>query len=165
MHNQCDTSAVDMSQVAAIAARYKNEPDQLMRILLEIQSVCGNAIPREAATVISSVTGIPEVEIYGFITFYAMLSDKPRGQYIIRMCKSAPCHIVGAREVAQAICDCLGIAPGETTADGLFTLEFCECIGLCDTAPAIMINDAVYTNLTPQSAVSLIRAYQQGGVC
>ena len=165
MHNQCDTSTVDMAQVAAIAARYKNEPDQLMRILLEIQSVCGNAVPREAATVISSVTGIPEVEIYGFITFYAMLSDKPRGQYIIRMCKSAPCHIVGAREVAQAICDYLGIVPGETTADGLFTLEFCECIGLCDTAPAIMINDSVYTNLTPQSAVSLIRAFQQGGVC
>ena len=104
-----------------------------------------------------------EVEIYGFITFYAMLSDKPRGRYIIRMCKSAPCHIVGAQEVAQAICDCLGVSPGETTSDGMFTLEFCECIGLCDTSPAIMINDAVYTNLTPQSAVNLIKAYQQGG--
>ena len=163
MQNSCGSVSVDMSRVAAIAARHKSEPDQLMRILLEIQQECGNAIPREAAAVISGVTGIPEAEIYGFITFYAMLSDKPRGKYIVRMCKSAPCHIVGAGEVAAAIGDYLGVAPGETTADGMFTLEFCECIGLCDTSPAIMINDAVYTNLTPQSAVNLIKAYRQGG--
>ncbi len=80
------------------------------------------------------------------------------------MCKSAPCHIVGAAEVAAAISSCLGISDGETTADGMFTLEYCECIGLCDTAPAIMVNDAVYTNLTPQSAVNLMDSYKKGGV-
>lgn len=164
MQNQCNASSADLSQVAAIAARYKNEPDQLMRILFDVQKICGNSVPKEAAAVISSVTGIPEAQIYGFITFYAMLSDKPRGKYVVRMCKSAPCHIVGAAEVAEAIGNCLGIKPGETTADGMFTLEFCECIGLCDTSPAIMVNDAVYTNLTPQSAVALIDAYQKGGV-
>ncbi|MBR5382683.1 MAG: NAD(P)H-dependent oxidoreductase subunit E [Clostridia bacterium] len=158
----CQTS-VDLSRIAAIAGRYKDEPDQLMRILLEIQSCCGNSIPREAATVISSVTGIPEAKIWGYITFYAMFSDKPRGKYIIRMCKSAPCHIVGAQAVAQAISEYLGIAPGETTEDGMFTLEYCECIGMCDTAPAIMINDSVHSGLTPESAVELIKSYQQGG--
>lgn len=161
MQKQC---SVDLAQVAAIAARYKNEPDQLMRILFDVQKICGNSVPREAAAVISSVTGIPEARIYGFISFYAMFSDKPRGKYVVRMCKSAPCHVVGAAEVAKAISDFLGIHTGETTADGLFTLEFCECIGLCDTSPAIMVNDSVYTNLTPQSAVALIQAYQRGGV-
>lgn len=161
MQKQC---SVDLAQVAAIAARYKNEPDQLMRILFDVQKICGNSVPREAAAVISSVTGIPEARIYGFISFYAMFSDKPRGKYVVRMCKSAPCHVVGAAEVAKAISDFLGIRTGETTADGLFTLEFCECIGLCDTSPAIMVNDSVYTNLTPQSAVALIQAYQRGGV-
>lgn len=161
MQKQC---SVDMAQVAAIAARYKNEPDQLMRILFDVQKVCGNHLPREAVVVVSSVTGIPEAQLYGYISFYAMFSDKPRGKYVVRMCKSAPCHIVGAAEVAKAISDSLGICSGETTADGLFTLEFCECIGLCDTSPAIMVNDSVYTNLTPQSAVALIRAYQRGGV-
>ncbi|MBQ1252652.1 MAG: NAD(P)H-dependent oxidoreductase subunit E [Firmicutes bacterium] len=164
MQNQCSVPSVDMAQVAAIAARYKNEPDQLMRILFDVQKICGNCVPREAATVISSVTGVSEAQIYGFISFYAMLSDKPRGKYVVRMCKSAPCHVVGAAEVAKAIGDFLGIQPGQTTADGLFTLEYCECIGLCDTSPAIMVNDSVYTSLTPQSAVALMQAYQRGGV-
>lgn len=164
MQNQCSGVSVDMSQIAAIAARYKNEPDQMMRILFDVQKICGNAVPREAAAVISSVTGVPEAQIYGFISFYAMLSDKPRGKYVIRMCKSAPCHIVGASEVADAIANYLGIKVGETTSDGLFTLEFCECIGLCDTSPAIMVNESVYTSLTPQSAVALIQAYKNGGV-
>ena len=163
MQEESRQTSADMSRIAAIAARYKDEPDQLMRILLEIQSCCGNSIPREAATVISGVTGIPEAKIWGYITFYAMFSDKPRGKYIIRMCKSAPCHIVGAQAVAQAISEYLGIAPGETTEDGLFTLEYCECIGMCDTAPAIMINDSVHSGLTPESAVELIKSYQQGG--
>lgn len=164
MQNQCSASSVDLAQVAAIAARYKNEPDQLMRIVLDIQKICGNSVPREAATVISSVTGIPEADIYSYVTFYAMLSEKPRGKYVVRMCKSAPCHIVGAKEVAAAISRCLGIEAGQTTADGMFTLEYCECIGLCDTSPAIMVNDSVYTNLTPQSAVALMEAYKRGGV-
>lgn len=164
MQNQCSGSSVDMTQVAAIAARYHNEPDQLMRILFDVQKVAGNAIPREVAAVVSSVTGIPEAEIYSYITFYAMFSTKPRGKYVVRMCKSAPCHVVGAAEIAAAISNCLGIAPGETTSDGLFTLEYCECIGLCDTAPALMVNDSVYTNLTPQSAVALMQACRRGGV-
>lgn len=161
MQKQC---SVDTAQVAAIAARYKNEPDQLMRILLDVQKICGNHVPREAAVIVSDVTGIPEAQLCSYLSFYAMFSDKPRGKYVVRMCKSAPCHIVGAAEVANAISDFLGIRTGETTADGLFTLEFCECIGLCDTSPAIMVNDSVYTNLTPQSAVALIQAYQRGGV-
>ena len=164
MQNQCSASSVDMTQVAAIAARYKDDPDQLMRILFDVQKVAGNAIPRDVATMVSSVTGIPEADIYGYITFYAMFSTKPRGKFVIRMCKSAPCHVVGAAEVVAAISNFLGIAPGETTGDQLFTLEYCECIGLCDTAPAIMVNDSVYTNLTPQSAVNLMQAYKKGGM-
>ena len=163
MQNQSCLPSIDPDRIAAIAARYKDEPDQLMRILLEIQTCCGNSIPREAATVISSITGIPEARIWGYITFYAMFSEKPRGKYVVRMCKSAPCHIVGARQVAQAISDCLGIVPGQTTGDGMFTLEYCECIGMCDTAPAIMIHDSVYSGLTPESAVDLIKSYQQRG--
>ena len=163
MEEQNDLSTMDLAGIAQIAARYKDEPDQLMRILLEIQSHCGNSIPREAAVEISRVTGIPEAKLYGYITFYAMFSDRPRGKYIIRRCKSAPCHIVGAREVARAIGDCLGIAPGVTTEDGLFTLEYCEYIGMCDTGPALMINDSVYSGLTPESAVELISSYRQGG--
>ena len=159
MQEQSCQASVDMSRVAAIAARYKDEPDQLMRILLEIQSCCGNSIPREAATVISSITGIPEAKIWGYITFYAMFSDKPRGKHIIRMCKSAPCHVRGAREVVDAICDLLQLQIGETSEDGRFTLEYCPCLGLCENSPAIMINDRAYSNLTPEKARDIIKQY------
>lgn len=163
MQKESCTPVLDTARIAEIASRYKDDPDQLMRILLEIQTCCGNSIPREAAVVISDVTGIPEAKIWGYITFYAMFSDKPRGKYIIRMCKSAPCHIVGAGEVARAISEYLEIDPGQTTEDGMFTLEYCECIGMCDTAPAIMVNDSVYSGLTPGSAVDLIKSFRQGG--
>ncbi len=163
MQNQKNASPYDLKKVAAIAMRYKSEPDQLMRIMLEIQKVCDNSVPREAATVISEVTGISEADIFSYVTFYAAISEKPRGKYVIRMCKSAPCHIVGAKAVAEAIGNYLGIAPGETTPDGLFTLEFCQCIGQCDTAPAIMVNEDVHTGLTPESAVAIIKKYKEGG--
>lgn len=157
-------ASFDTSKIAEIAERYKKEPDQLMSIMMEIQAQCKNSVPREAAATISSVTGIPEARIYEYLTFYSVFSTEERGKYLVRMCKSAPCHIRGAKEVANAIGEYLGVSFGETTKDGLFSLELCGCIGLCDTAPAIMINDKVYTDLTPQSAVDLIKKYQQGGV-
>ncbi len=163
MQNQSNARSYDLEKVAKIASRYKEEPDQLMHIMLDIQKICDNSIPKEAAAVISEITGISESDIYSYVTFYAAFSIKPRGKYVIRMCKSAPCHIVGAKEVANAIGEYLGIKPGETTPDGLFTLEFCQCIGQCDTAPAIMVNEDVHTGLTPESAVALIKKYKEGG--
>ncbi|MBQ9624574.1 MAG: NAD(P)H-dependent oxidoreductase subunit E [Clostridia bacterium] len=157
-------ASFDTSKIAEIAERYKKEPDQLMSIMMEIQAHCKNGVPREAAAIISSVTGIPEAKLYGYLSFYTVFSTEERGKYLVRMCKSAPCHIRGAKEVASAIGEYLGVSFGETTKDGLFSLELCGCIGLCDTAPAIMINDKVYTSLTPESAVDLIKKYQQGGV-
>ena len=88
-----------------------------------------------------------------------MLSVKPQGRYIIRMCKSAPCHVHGAQEVVDAICDLLHLEIGETSEDGRFTLEYCPCLGLCENSPAIMINDRAYSNLTPERARDIIKQY------
>lgn len=151
-------------QIEAIAMRYKSEPEQLMRILLEIQKIASNAVPHEVAVIVSRVTGIPQSKIYGFISFYAMFSPKPRGAYVVRMCKSAPCHVTGARAVMEAICRTLGISPGETTADGRFTLEYCQCLGVCEQSPAILVNDRVYKDLTPGRAATLMEDYMRGDV-
>lgn len=151
-------------QIEKIASNYKDKPEQLMRLLLQIQAITANAVPNDVANVVSRVTGIPKNKIYGYITFYAMFDQKPRGKYIIRMCKSAPCFICGAQGVINAIADTLSIQPGETTKDGLFTLEYCECIGLCDISPAIMINDKIYGDLTPEKARQIIESYQNGEV-
>ena len=151
-------------QIAGLAERYHKEPHQLMRILLDIQKIASNAIPQDVAAIVSRVTGIPEAKLYGFISFYAMISPKLRGKYVIRMCESAPCHVTGAGKVMEAIVKTLGIQPGETSADGRFTLEYCQCIGMCESSPAILVNDTVYKDLTPGRAAEIMENYMRGDV-
>ena len=152
------TPASKLVQVAAIAAEYKGRPDMLMTVIIRAQKVV-SAFSKEVASVIAREMDIPMNKVYSFITFYAMLSVKPRGRYIVRMCKSAPCHVHGAQAVVQALEDQLGISIGETTEDGRFTLEYCPCLGLCEISPAIMINEHVYGNLTPESGRDIIKQY------
>jgi NADH:ubiquinone oxidoreductase subunit E len=151
-------------QIVAIAERYHKEPHQLMRILLDIQKAASNSITREVAVVISRVTGIPEAKLYDFISFYAMISPRPRGKNVIYMCESAPCHVTGAAAVMESITKTLGIQPGETSTDGRFCLEYCQCLGVCESSPAIMVNDTVYKNLTPGRAATLMEDYMRGDV-
>ena len=99
------TPASKLVQVAAIAAEYKGRPDMLMTVIIRAQKVV-SAFSKEVASVIAREMDIPMNKVYSFITFYAMLSVKPRGRYIVRMCKSAPCHVHGAQAVVQAL-DCL----------------------------------------------------------
>jgi len=157
-------SEQQMRDITAIAHKYHEQPHQLMRILMEIQKVTFNSIPREVAAIISGETGISEAELYEYISFYAMISPKPRGRFLVRMCESAPCHVTGAPAVMRAIIQTLGIQPGETSADGMFTLEYCQCLGVCVESPAILVNDKVYKNLTPGRAAALMEDYQRGDV-
>ena len=149
-------------RIEDIASRYRSEPEQLMNILLDIQNETSNSFPPSVAALVSRVTGIPEADLYGFVSFYSMFSVRPRGRYVVRMCHSAPCHVCGAPGVMEAISKTLGIKPGETTRDGRFTLEYCQCLGVCDNAPAIMVNQEVYRNLTPGRAATLMEDYQRG---
>ena len=103
---------------------------------------------------------IPASEVYGTATFYTLFAIEPKGKYIIRLCDSPPCHIEGAESIKHAIRKHLGILEGETTKDGLFTFEQVSCIGLCGVAPALMINDDVYGNLSPEMIPAIINKYQ-----
>ena len=151
-------------RIEEIASGYLENPEQLMNILLDIQKETSNSFPRSVAVVVSRVTGIPMAKLYGFVSFYSMFSTSPRGQYVVRMCKSAPCYVCGAKGVMEAISKTLGINPGETTKDSRFTLEYCQCLGLCEFSPAIMVNDTVYRNLTPGRAATLMEDYMRGDV-
>ena len=152
------TPASKLVEVAKIAAEYRDRPDMLMTVLIRSQKKV-SAFSRAVVSVIAREMNIPMNQVYSFITFYAMLSVKPRGRYIIRMCKSAPCHVHGAQEIVRALEEQLGISIGETTEDGRFTLEYCPCLGLCEISPAIMINDQVYGNLTPDSVKDILKEY------
>lgn len=152
------TASSKLVQVAEIASRYKGRPEMLMKVIIQVQKIVP-AFSASVASVIAREMGILQTDVYSFVTFYAMLSVKPRGKYIIRMCKSAPCHVKGAKEIVRALEDLLHIKMGETTEDNRFTLEYCPCLGICEVSPAIMINEKTYGNLTPDSVRSIVKMY------
>ncbi|MBR5381172.1 MAG: NAD(P)H-dependent oxidoreductase subunit E [Oscillospiraceae bacterium] len=145
-------------EVARLAAPYRDQPDQLMRVVLAVEKVVPVFSPQVTA-VIAREMNLSQTEVYSFISFYERLYTGERGKYIIHMCQSAPCHIRGAKEVLAAIEEFLNIKIGETTEDGLFTLAYAPCIGACDVAPAIMINDKVFGNLTPESVKDVLKSF------
>ena len=153
----------DMEQkIVDTARRYRDEPYQLMRILLDIQKIAHNSFPREVAVIVSRETGLTEAALYSYITYYAMFSPVERGKYVVRMCESAPCHVRGAKAVMESISKTLGIQPGETSEDNRFTLEHCQCLGVCVHSPAILVNGTLHKDLTPGRAATLMEDYMRG---
>ena len=140
--------------------RYDGAPGELIPLLQSAQEHFGY-IPRRAINYIAGVTGIPESEIYGVITFYSQFRLLPMGKYVIRVCAGTACHVSGAKLIRETIEDELGIEVGDTTEDGLFTLNTVACIGCCSLAPVIMINNDTHGRLTPASARKIIRNYRK----
>ncbi|HAA86076.1 MAG TPA: NADH-quinone oxidoreductase subunit E [Kosmotogaceae bacterium] len=132
------------------------EGDMLINALHAIQDHYGNYIPLEAAEALKELTGLPLAKIYEVMTFYTMFSNRPRGKYVIRVCKSLPCHVSRGGEVLDALKNKLGVDFSETTEDGLFTLEESSCLGLCGVSPVLMVNDEAYGNLTPERVEEII---------
>ncbi len=140
-----------VAQINAICDRYADEKTPLMMILSDIQKEYGY-IPLDVQEIVSKRTGISVAQIYGVVTFYSFFSLKPKGKYIVGVCLGTACYVKGAQQVIDKFSELLGIAPGETTADGMFTLDALRCIGACGIAPAVQINGKVY----PKVAVSAI---------
>ncbi len=99
-------------------------------------------------------------EVFGVASFYSFLSLKPQGKSVIRICQSLPCHMQEAKMIMDCIRKELSISPGEVSKDGLFSFEITNCIGACDQAPAMMINDEVHGNLTPEKISRILKGYQ-----
>ena len=142
--------------------RYRGQPGQLIPLLQSAQDSY-SYISETAIKYISGVTAIRESEIYGVITFYKQFRLRPLGQYLVRLCDGTACHVNNARTLQQIIEDELHLESGDTTTDGLFTLQPVACLGCCSLAPVIMVNDETYGRLTPQSLRRILRKYQKEG--
>jgi NADH-quinone oxidoreductase subunit E len=136
--------------------RYDGEPGELIPLLQSAQDHFGY-IPRLAIRYVSGVTGIPESEVYGVITFYSQFRLRPTGKYVIRACDGTACHVSSSQLIINTIEDELNIGVDDTTEDGLFTLHTVACLGCCSLAPVIMVNDETYGNLSPASLRKLLR--------
>ena len=136
-----------VAQIKEICSRYTDEKTPLMMILSDIQNEYGY-IPLEVQEIVSQETGIPVAEIYGVVTFYSFFSLTPKGKYVIGCCLGTACYVKGAQQVIDKFSEDLKIKPGETTEDGMFTLDALRCIGACGIAPAVSINGKVYPKMT-----------------
>jgi len=148
-----------VKQINAICDRYVNERTPLMMILSDIQKEYGY-IPLEVQELVSERTGISVAEIYGVVTFYSFFSLKPKGKYVIGVCLGTACYVKGAQQIIDKFSDIIGIKPGETSEDGLFTLDALRCIGACGIAPAVTINGKVYPKLTVDAVPKVVEEYR-----
>jgi len=122
--------------------------DALMPILQEVQKKYAH-ISAFAMQVIADRLSIHPVEVHGVVSFYAFLSEHPKGRYIVRLCRTISCDMAGKDRLARQLENDLGVGFGQTTRDGLFTLEWANCTGMCDQGPALLVNDKVYTRVAP----------------
>ena len=152
-------SEAAVKQITEICDRYADEKTPLMMILSDIQREYGY-IPLEVQELVSEKTGIPVAEIYGVVTFYSFFSLKPKGKYVIGCCLGTACYVKGAQQVIDKFSEILGIKAGETTADGLFTIDALRCIGACGIAPAVSINGKVYPKVSVNAVSGIINEYK-----
>ncbi len=132
-----------------ILESFPRDPDYIIEILHELQnSNPYNYLTPEDVKACAEYLELPVSYVEGVASFYSMFSLKPRGRYVIRLCDSPPCHLVGSESLLEYLEKKLNIKVGETTEDKFFTLEITSCLGVCAVAPAMMINDEVYGNLT-----------------
>ncbi|MFV0517048.1 MAG: NADH-quinone oxidoreductase subunit NuoE [Aminipila sp.] len=151
--------AADFKELAPVLEKYGKVPGSLITILQKAQDIYGY-LSIDAINYISHQTGIKPAKIYGVATFYAQFRLQPIGKYLIMLCKGTACHVNGADHIEEAITDYLGIHDGETTEDGLFTLNNVACLGCCSLAPVMMIKstdgEETYGNLTKDSVKEVL---------
>ena len=133
----------------------KNMKTPLMMILSDIQNKFGY-IDVEVQQIVADALNLPVSEVYGVVTFYSYFSLKPKGKYVIGICFGTACYVKGAQSLIEAFSNKLGIKEGETTEDGMFTIDVLRCIGACGLAPVISVNGKIYPHVTIKDVDKII---------
>ena len=145
----------DYTELDKAIGEYGQIEGSIITVLQKAQDIYG-FLPREVIEHIGSAMKLKCSKIYGIATFYAQFRLEPIGKYLIMLCMGTACHVNGAKNIEEAITDELGIANGETTDDGLFTLNNVACIGCCSLSPVMMINGETYGQLTDDKVKSVL---------
>lgn len=154
---------VDLSLIGGILDEYAGVKGSLITILQQTQEVYGY-LPKEAIELISERTGTAVTEIMGVGTFYTQFRFEPAGKYLIMLCQGTACHVNSSELILQTITEELGIADGQTTADGLFSLKCVACLGCCSLSPVMMINEDTYGSLTPDKTRKILKELREAAV-
>jgi len=144
------------NDIDLFAEKFGEDRSAMMPILQSLQRKYGR-ITDYAMQAVADKLGVHPVEVYGVVSFYSFLCCKTHGKFIIRLCRTISCDMAGKERVAKQLENDLGIAFGETTDDGMFTLEWANCLGMCDQGPAMLVNDQVFTKITPDKVYDIIQ--------
>ena len=147
-------------KLRAIIAEHKGQQGAVMPVLQKAQEVYGY-LPMEVQAMVAEGLGVSLEEVFGVSTFYSQFSLTPKGQYNISICLGTACYVKGSGKLMEKLQETLGVGVGETTEDGLFTVEGCRCVGACGLAPVMTINDKVYGHLTVDDIPRLVNEYRE----
>jgi NADH-quinone oxidoreductase subunit E len=140
-----------------ILARYPAEMDNILNILHDLQDAHPlNYLPEETLREVAGYLNTTLSSVYGVVNYYTMLSTVPRARHIIRLCHSPVCHLMGSGTVQEELEKQLGVGLNEPTRDGLFWVEHSECLGICDVAPAMVIDQEPYGYLTGEGIAKIL---------
>ncbi len=142
-------------EIRDLGDRFGRDRGALIPILQEIQRKYAR-VSGYAMQIVADMLDIHPMEVYGVISFYSFLDHRPKGQFVIRLCRTISCDMRDKDRVARQLENDLGICFGETTPDGRFTLEWANCIGMCDQGPALLVNDHVFTRVTPDKVHEIL---------
>jgi len=151
-----EAEKIDTRKVDEIVDQYGCDRSGLMTILQEVQSEY-NWLPRETLCRVAERLDLPLIEVFGAATFYRAFSLKPRGKHMVTVCVGTACHVRGAPRVLSELRRHLGVRPGETTEDKLFTLETVNCLGACALGPVVVMDETYHGHMTAKKVDPLIQ--------
>ena len=145
--------------IEEVIEKYRNTEGALIMVLHEAQELYGY-LPPQLQMFIAQKMNVPLSEVSGVVSFYSFFTPNKRGKHTIRVCQGTACYVRGGKKLVKAIHDTLQVETNGTTEDGQFTFEIARCIGACGLAPAVMIDDDVYKQVTPAKLVDILQLYQ-----
>lgn len=154
-----DTS-IDFEESIELLKKYPAEKRFTLAILQDVQNKYG-FIPRETINYIAEYLSLPISDIYSMATFYKALSLKPKGRHVIKVCNGTACHIRGSNLLIDELTEVLNIKPGETTDDGLFSVEIVNCLGACALAPVMVVDGKYYGAMTKDKIITILDEYKE----
>ena len=155
-----EPKTIDWNKIGEVIDKYREKKWALIPLLQEIQEVCGY-IPPESIEPVAEALHLSPAQVQGVITFYAGFTLKPKGKYVLRICRGTACHVKGGRGILRLMKKELGLQEGETSPDYQFTLETVACLGACFLAPTMMVNRTYFGKLSPPKVTSVLAQYQK----
>ena len=149
-------------ELKEVLNKYGNKNEALLPCLHAAQEKYGY-LSEETISFLARELNLPRVEVYSVVTFYSMFNLEEKGKYVIHICVSLPCYLKGSKRILEVLKKELNIGVGQTTPDKKFTIEAVSCLGICDRAPAMMVNRDIYGNLTPEKIKEIILKYREKG--